>query len=97
MGIKVVKMGKATADGESLTLHVDERGRITIPQRVRERLGIEPNAEVHAQLLGSVLTVNPKPSERLQTASAGREDWEGTTPSDAGASLFGPGPENESQ
>lgn len=88
-------MGETGPAGEDLTLHVDDRGRITIPKEVRDRLGIEPNAEIPARLVGSVLTVNPTPSAKLQTATAGRDDWEGTTPTDAGESLFGPGPDTE--
>lgn len=77
-------------DGERITLHVDDRGRVTIPKPVRERLGIEPDDDVPAVLSGSVLTVNPRPSEKLETASAGRTYWEDSTPTDAGEALFGP-------
>ena len=76
--------------GEELTLTVDDRGRVTLPKKVREQLGIESNDEIAAKLVGSVLEVNPKPSEKLDTATAGREDWENTTPTDAGKALFGP-------
>lgn len=93
MGKQVIVMGNTTDDGVTLTLHVDDRGRITIPKHVRERLGIEPDDDIPARLSGSVLTVDPKPSTKLQTATANRDDWEGTTPTDAGESLFGPGPE----
>lgn len=68
---------------------MDERGRITIPKGVREQLGIEPGTDISAQLQGSVLTVDPKPSTQIQTATAGRDNWESTTPTDAGESLFG--------
>ena len=86
-------MGKASfgADnGEELTLRVDDRGRVTLPKEVRERLGIESNDEIPATLVGSVLEVNPKPSSKLKTATAGRDEWENTTPTDAGEALFGP-------
>ena len=76
--------------GENLTLTVDDRGRVTLPKEVRDRLGIESNDEIPATLVGSVLEVNPKPSSKLETATAGREDWENTTPTDAGDALFGP-------
>ena len=75
--------------GEEFTLKVDDRGRVTLPKQIRERLGIESNDEVPATLVGSVLEVNPRPSTRLETATAGREDWENTTPTDAGEALFG--------
>lgn len=75
--------------GEELTLTVDDRGRVTLPKEIRERLGIESNDEIPATLVGSVLEVNPKPSSKLEPATADREDWEDSTPTDAGKSLFG--------
>jgi AbrB family looped-hinge helix DNA binding protein len=75
--------------GEELTLTVDDRGRVTLPKEIRERLGIESNDEVPATLVGSVLEVDPKPSSKLEPATAGREDWADSTPTDAGESLFG--------
>lgn len=86
-------MGRATRrgnSGEELTLTVDDRGRVTLPKEVREKLGIESNDEVSATLVGSVLEVNPKPSTKLEPATAGRDDWERTTRTDAGEALFGP-------
>lgn len=78
------------ADGEEVILRVDDRGRVTIPKRVRDRLGIEPGSDIPAHLEGSVLTVDPEPSSRIRTATASRENWENSTPTDAGESLFGP-------
>ncbi|PSP95370.1 AbrB family transcriptional regulator [Halobacteriales archaeon QS_9_68_42] len=75
---------------ETFTLAVDDRGRVTLPKRVRKRLGIEPDDEIPASLVGSVLELNPRPSSNLETATAGRDDWEDTTPMDAGETLFGP-------
>ena len=75
---------------KELTLRVDDRGRVTLPKEVRDQLGIESNDEIPATLVGSVLEVNPQPSSKLETATAGRENWEHTTPTDAGTSLFGP-------
>ena len=86
-------MGKTSfemQDGEELTLTVDDRGRVTLPKEVRERLGIESNDEIPATLVGSVLELNPNPSSKLKTATAGRTNWENTTPTDAGETLFGP-------
>ncbi|WP_138005250.1 AbrB/MazE/SpoVT family DNA-binding domain-containing protein [Halalkalirubrum salinum] len=71
------------------TLIVDDRGRVTLPKDVREQLGIESNDELPATLVGSVLEINPKPSSELALATAGRDDWENTTPIDAGDALFG--------
>jgi len=86
-------MGKSSSGShtqEELTLTVDDRGRVTLPKEVRDRLGIESNDEIPATLVGSVLEVNPQPSSKLETATAGRENWENTTPTDAGTTLFGP-------
>ena len=86
-------MGKTSREAnetKELTLTVDDRGRVTLPKEVRDRLGIESNDEIPATLVGSVLEVNPRPSSKLETATAGRENWENTTPTDAGETLFGP-------
>lgn len=86
-------MGKSSSEainGEELTLTVDDRGRVTLPKEVRDRLGIQSNDEIPATLVGSVLEINPKPSSKLETATAGRDTWENTTPTDAGETLFGP-------
>ena len=91
-------MGKDSVEvvsGEEVTLKVDDRGRVTLPKEVRDQLGIESNDEIPARLIGSVLEVDPKPSSKLQTATAGRGSWENTTPADAGESLFGPMEDNE--
>lgn len=92
VGDKINKMGTKSNDDdtERLTLRVDDRGRVTIPKAVRERLGITAGSEVPAYLNGSVLTVDPKPSGKLQPATAGRDEWADTTPTDAGEALFGP-------
>ena len=90
MGENVIADGADEGDTEPLVLHVDDRGRMTIPKSVRERLGIDPNTDIPAYLRGSVLTVDPQPSSKLQSATAGRTDWTNTTPTDAGESLFGP-------
>lgn len=65
------------------------------PKRIREQLGIEPNEETPASLVGSVLDLNPKPSAKLEPATAGRQEWEGSTAIDAGAGLFGPMSEHD--
>lgn len=91
-------MGKNSvevASGEEVTLKVDDRGRVTLPKEIRDQLGIDPNDEIPARLVGSVLEVNPKPSSKLQTATAGRDSWENTTPTDAGDGLFGPTDDHE--
>lgn len=76
--------------GEEIVLRVDDRGRVTLPKEIRERLGIDRNDRLRATVVGSVLEIDPKPSTKLETATAGREDWAGSTPTDAGEALFGP-------
>jgi len=83
-------MGETATDDQQLTLRVDDRGRVTLPKEIRERLGIESNDEIPATLIGSVLELNPTPSAKLETVTAGRDDWTETTPTDAGETLFGP-------
>ena len=84
------KSSDKASNGEELTLTVDDRGRVTLPKDVRDRLGIKSNDEIPATLVGSVLELNPKPSSKVETATADRDTWENTTPIDAGETLFGP-------
>jgi len=79
-----------TSIGEEITLTVDDRGRVTLPKPVRDQLGIKPNETIPATLVGSVLEINPKPSSKLETATADRDSWENTTPTDAEETFFGP-------
>lgn len=90
MGTDEIRQSKPEPDSEEFRLTVDDRGRVTLPKELRERLGIDLNDTIPATLVGSVLELNPRPSSELRTATAGRDDWEGTTPTDAGDSLFGP-------
>jgi len=90
MGEKSTIRDRDEDPGEPIVLHVDDRGRVTIPKEVRDRLGIEPDSDVPASIRGSVLTVNPRPSASLELATAERDDWTDSTPTDAGESLFGP-------
>lgn len=78
---------------ENLMLKVDDRGRIRLPQEIRDQLRIGANDEVPAALVGSVLKINPNPISKLEMATTGRETWENTTPADAGEVLFGPADE----
>ena len=82
--------GSEAIEGDDFTLTVDGRGRVTLPKEVRDRLGIEADDEIPATLVGAVLKLNPKPSSKLETATANRDTWENTTPTDAGETLFGP-------
>jgi AbrB family looped-hinge helix DNA binding protein len=60
-------------DGKTeLTLKVDDRGRVTLPKEVREQSGSEPNDEIPATLIGSVLKVTPQPNSRCGFYLLGR-------------------------
>ncbi len=75
---------------ERFTLRVDDKGRVTLPKVVRDRLGIESNDKIPAALIGTILEFKPKPSTKLETATTGRDSWENTTPTDTAETLFGP-------
>lgn len=62
---------------------------MTLPKEIREQLNIEPDDEISATLVGSVLELNPNPSANLEPATAGRDSLEQSTPTDAGKGLFG--------
>lgn len=80
----------ARSDGPvELRLRVDDEGRLAIPEAIRERLGIESDSEVQARVDDDVLSVGPRPSSRIRTASVDRDDWSDSTPTDAGEALFG--------
>jgi AbrB family looped-hinge helix DNA binding protein len=78
------------SEREYLSLRVDDRGRVTVPKRIRDELGIEGDCHVSAYVAGSQLIIDPKPSTSLGSATSDRDDWEGSTPTDAGEALFGP-------
>lgn len=78
MGIEVEKSDK---------IEMDDRGRITIPKSIRERLGIVPGDEFELGLEGSRIVLRTE-HEGLETATARRDDWDDQS-LDAGESLFG--------
>lgn len=41
---------------------VDEKGRVTIPQDIRERLGLDPGEEVTVAAAGGQVVIRPKVS-----------------------------------
>lgn len=85
-------MGTVARDlegNEEYTLVVDDRGRVTLPKRMRDRLGIESNDKLSVSLRGSVLEITPQSRAKLNPATAGRDDWTASTPLDAGEALFG--------
>ena len=47
----------------SMTLHVAQRGLITIPKSLREAYGIQPGDALTLLDLGGVFVLSPKPSQ----------------------------------
>jgi len=75
------------------TVKIDDRGRITIPKPVRERLGIVPGDEFEIETEGSRIVLNTEHIGGLKTASSRNEDW-GDHTLDAGETLFGGSEDN---
>jgi AbrB family looped-hinge helix DNA binding protein len=48
---------------------VDEKGRVTIPQRVRESLGIEPGSAVTIEVTDGEIVVRPRVSREVFVSS----------------------------
>ncbi len=80
-------MGTSTETEDVDRIEVDDRGRITIPKHVRERLGIVPGDEFELELEDSRIVLRTE-HEGLETATARKEDWD-DHPFDAGEALFG--------
>jgi len=66
---------------------MDDRGRITIPKSVREKLGIVPGDNLKLDVEGSRIVLRTE-HEGLETATARREEW-GDSSLNAGEALFG--------
>lgn len=47
-----------SADGEERTL--DEKGRVTIPRRIRDQLNLEPGARVRLEIDEGTVVVRPR-------------------------------------
>lgn len=83
------KMGTTTdADDEAVTVEVDDRGRITIPVALRDRLGILPGDELAVELEEGELVVRPEQSGLL-TVTSGKTDWGAEAFPDSGEATFG--------
>lgn len=79
-------MGTKTERADKI--EVDDRGRITIPKMVRERLGIVPGDEFELDVEGSRIVLRTE-HEGLETATARKEEWGRDDHTlDAGEALF---------
>lgn len=83
------------ADDEDFTVEVDDRGRITIPVALRDRLGILPGEELEIEIEDGRLIVRPEQVD-LVTVTSGKTDWGTETFPDSGEATFGgPGRDDE--
>lgn len=69
---------------------VDSKGRIVLPQEVRERLGITPGTEVEVREVDGKAVVKPEDDpdqiiDRMEQLVAETTSMRGTTPIDDGA------------
>lgn len=70
------------------TVEVDDRGRVTIPKPVRERLGILPGDELTLEVSADGFRLVPDRTG-LVTATSGKADWGPETFPDSGEATFG--------
>lgn len=73
---------------ERSAVEVDDRGRVTIPKPVRERLGILPGDELTLEVTGDGLRLRPDRTGLL-TVTSGKTDWGPETFPDSGEATFG--------
>lgn len=86
-----------TADGltdGTSTVEVDDRGRVTIPKPVRERLGILPGDELTLEITEDGLRFVPE-RNGLVTVTSGKGDWGPETFPDSGEATFGDRPPDD--
>lgn len=71
-------------------MRVSERGQITIPKKLRERLGLDHNVEVDMQATGDGLLIRKKDPEQPAKKAAADRTW--NEPFDLEAFLNDPNP-----
>lgn len=84
-------MGTNT-DDEKVTL--DDRGRITLPQHIRNRLQLNAGDDLDLDLDDGEIHLRPN-RPRFEPIQSGRSDWGSETFMDAGEALFGSIEEND--
>jgi AbrB family looped-hinge helix DNA binding protein len=74
--------------GDALTVRIDDRGRITLPKAVRERLRVLPGDELDVDVAEEEIRLRVE-RPRLTTVSSGRTEWGAEAFPDAGEAAFG--------
>ncbi len=69
------------------TIEIDDRGRVTIPKAVRDRLGIHPGDRMTVEVAEGEIRLRPDISG-LETVTRG-DDWGSEAFQDAGRATFG--------
>ena len=76
---------------DTRTVEVDDRGRITVPKELRERLGVFPGDEIEVEIDDGCLRLVPTHAG-LVTAESPKTEWGSEAFPDSGATTFGTGP-----
>ncbi len=61
-------------------MRITSKGQVTIPQHIREELGLHPNTEVEFSVEDGRAVLNPKadpPESRRETGEAYSREWDG--------------------
>lgn len=72
------------------TVEMDDRGRITIPKKLRDRMGLLPGAELEIEIEDEDLRLVPVHAG-LVTAESEKTEWGWEAFPDSGATTFGAG------
>lgn len=80
--------------GEDETVTVDDRGRVTLPKRVRERLQLGEGDDLDVDLEDGEIHLRPN-RPPFEPVTSGKSEWGSEAFVDAGEALFGDVEEEE--